>query len=101
MRLVVLEDYVADKMLESESSPSRLYSSKDVANEVWEIMLVQEQRIPDVIFDGDQIAKEVNIRARRIVQQYERMQEMKKIAWLGVTAVTALITFLIGFFVAP
>lgn len=70
-----------------------------------DVLLVQEQMIPDFVIDGD--SRTINIYGdlgeptTQVSHEIERSMRMKKIVWLGATAIVSGICFLIGFFVAP
>lgn len=105
MHLAILEDYICDLMDQSLEKPHARRRLDIMCGELMDILLLQEQVIPDFVVDGD--SKTVNIYGENLKStvlsghQEQRRFEMKKLIWLGVTVAISGVCFLIGFFVAP
>lgn len=105
VHLSILEDYICKLMDESLEKPRARRRVDVMCGELMDVLLLQEQLIPDFVVDGD--SKTINIYGDSGTSQNlghnwkERSVLMKKIAWLGATALVSGICFLIGFFVAP
>ena len=65
-----------------------------------DVMIQQEMLCPGMIFDGDEIVKEIHRRAL-LLDKKKESQMIKKMTWIFATTVVGLACFLFGFFTAP
>lgn len=105
MHLAILEDYICKLMDQSLDKPHARRRLDVMCGELMDILLLQEQVIPDFVIDGD--SKTINIYGENpklsdlLNHQGQRRFKMKKLVWLGLAAAFGGVCFLIGFFVAP
>lgn len=124
MHLNILENYICDLMQMSLEKPNTKRRLDLICGELMDVLIQQERVLPDFVIDGDskmiisygtfadtgtvnhdkqqQPSSNIN-QSNGIYDQQAREKDdsMKKVAWLGTTAIISGICFLIGFFVAP
>jgi hypothetical protein len=101
MHLSLLEDYISELSMVTLDDPDYAVYASDVCTTLWEILIIEEKRIPDFIIDGDKIAIDNHSQTLILKENSEEVGEMKKLMWLGVTVFVGLFSFLYGFFIAP
>jgi len=107
MHLRHLEDYVVELASSNLDNTGEFISTSDVVSRLMEIIVIEEQLIPDFVVDGDSFHKfeddyfGINAYSDNLPERNETGDKMKLIAWLGGTILVGGICFLIGFFVAP
>lgn len=107
MHLKHLEDYVVELASSNLDNTGEFISTSDVVSRLMEIIVIEEQLIPDFIVDGDSIHRFeedfffVDDYSDNLQGNSTNGGKMKLMAWLGGTILVGAICFLIGFFVAP
>ena len=100
MYLEILENYIVSLASETVDKPNKVKKISIVVGELMDVMIQQEILCPDIIFDGDIINKEIEMK-ELFVAQKRKLKMAKKIIWLLATATIALTCFMFGFFAAP
>lgn len=100
MYLAVLENYIVSLAMQAVDRPNKARKVSIIVGELMDVMIQQEMLCPCIIFDGDEISKEVNRRAL-LLDKKKESQMIKKMTWIFVTTVVGLACFLFGFLTAP
>lgn len=100
MYLAVLENYIVSLAMQAVDRPNKVKKVSIIVGELMDVMIQQEMLCPGMIFDGDEISKEINRRAL-LLEEKKESQMIKKMTWIFATAVVGLTCFLFGFFTAP
>ena len=62
MYLAVLENYIVSLAMQAVDRPNKVKKVSIIVGELMDVMIQQEMLCPGIIFDGDEISKEVNRR---------------------------------------
>jgi hypothetical protein len=100
MYLVILENYIVSLATQAVDRPNKVKKISIIVGELMDVMIQQEMLCPGMIFDGDEIAKEIHRRAL-LLDKKKESQMIKRMTWIFATAVVGLACFLFGFFTAP
>lgn len=107
MYLKHLEDYVVELASTSLESTGEFTNTGEVVSRLMQIIVLEESLIPDFVINGDSVSEfeglffGVNEYDANLHKKSRDGGTMKILAWLGVAAITGLVGFLVGFFVAP
>jgi len=101
MHLSILEDYISELSLITLDEPHHTSDTSEICNNLWEILIAEEKRIPDFVVDGDQISLDNSVKIGKVGYKNKEVGEVKKLAWLMATVFIGVVGFLFGFFTAP
>lgn len=101
MHLSILEDYISELSLITLDEPHHRSDTSAICNNLWEILIAEEKRIPDFVVSGDEISLDKCEIVDTVQYNNKEVGEVKKLVWLIATGFVGLVGFLVGFFTAP
>jgi hypothetical protein len=97
----MLEDYISELSLITLDEPHHRSDTSEICNNLWEILIEEEKRIPDFVVSGDQISLDKSVQIDNVEHNNKEVGEVKKLAWLMATVFIGVVGFFFGFFTAP